>query len=83
MARTMMESGCYGVCDVQTDLHDLEKKLMPVVLELGGQSELNSMFELIGKAMAGSIKEEEVDLTPFKVVLVDCSIPKCCSARED
>lgn len=81
LARTKMESGCYGVCDVGADLQGLENKLMPLVLQVG-EGELHSMFELIGKAMDGSLRQKDVDLKPFKVVLVDCSIPKCCSSHE-
>ena len=80
LARTKMESGCYSACDVGADLQDLENKLFPVVLQVN-EGELRSMFELIGRAMDGSLEPKDVDLSPFKVVLVDCSIPKCCSSR--
>jgi len=36
------------------------------------------MLELIGKAMNGTIREKDIDLSPLKPVLVDCAIPKVC-----
>jgi hypothetical protein len=44
-----------------------------------GESEVYAMQKLLGKAMEGSIEQREVDLSPFKVVLADCSIPRVCS----
>jgi hypothetical protein len=77
LARTKMESGCCPVCDVGADLRDLENRLFPAVLQ-AGEGEVRVMHELIGKAMEGTIEQKEVDLSPFKVVLVDCSIPRVC-----
>jgi hypothetical protein len=78
LARTKMESGCYSICDVGADMRDLENRLFPALLEMG-ESEIYSMQELLGKAMQGTIERREVDLSPFKVVLADCSIPRVCS----
>jgi hypothetical protein len=79
LARTKMESGCYSICDVGADLRDLENKLFPAVLQ-ASEGEVQSMHELIGKAMDGSLEQKDVDLSPFKVVLVDCAIPRVCSS---
>jgi hypothetical protein len=79
LARSKMESGCCPVCDVLADLRALENTLFPTVLE-AGEGEVHAMQELIGKAMDGTIEQREVDLSPFKVVLADCSIPTVCGA---
>jgi hypothetical protein len=39
------------------------------------------MLELIGKAMNGSLERRDIDLSPLKVVLADCTIPSVCSSR--
>ncbi len=39
------------------------------------------MFELISKAMNGSIQEKDTDLSPLRPILVDCTIPRVCSGR--
>jgi len=79
LAKTKMESGCCSICDVGADMRDLENRLFPTVLQMG-EIEVYRMQELLGKAMEGTIKQKEVDLSPFKVVLADCSIPRVCSS---
>ena len=78
LARTRLESGCCSICDVGADLQSLENRLFPTVLQVG-EGEINSMYDLIGKAMSGTIEQRDVDLSPFKVVLADCTIPRVCS----
>lgn len=79
LARTKMESGCYSICDVGADLRDLENKLFSAVLQ-ASEGEVHAMHELIGKAMDGTLGPKDVDLSPFKVVLADCTIPRGCSS---
>jgi hypothetical protein len=79
LARTKMESGCYSICDIGADLRELENKLFSTVLQVS-ESEVRAMHELLGKAMGGTLEEKDVDLSPFKVVLADCSIPRVCTA---
>jgi len=76
-ARARMESGCHSLCEVAADLRDLEIKLFRVLLHVS-EGEVHAMLELIGKAMNGTIREKDIDLSPLKPVLVDCAIPKVC-----
>ena len=78
LARTNMESGCGSVCDVTADLRDLENRLFQVLLHIS-EGEVHTMLELIGKAMSGTLEQRDVDLSPLKVVLADCTIPSVCS----
>lgn len=77
MAKAKMESGCYSLCDVAADLRDLEINLFQVLLSVS-QGEVHAMLELLGKAMNGTIQERDLDLSPLKPVLADCTIPKVC-----
>jgi len=77
LARASMESGCHSLCEVAADLRDLEIKLFRVLLHVS-EGEVHAMFELIGKAMNGTIQEQDIDLSPLKPVLVDCAIPRIC-----
>lgn len=79
-ARTRMESGCHTLCDVAADLRDLEIKLFSALLHLS-QGEVHSMLELISKAMNGSIQEKDIDLSPLRPILVECTIPRVCPGR--
>jgi hypothetical protein len=79
-ARTRMESGCHTLCDVAADLRDLEIKLFSALLHVS-QGEVHSMLELISKAMNGSIQEKDIDLSPLRPILVDCTIPRVCPGR--
>jgi len=80
LTRTELESGCISVCDVTSDLRDLEVKLFDVLLGIS-EGEVHAMLELISKAMNGSMEEADIDIEPIKVVLSDCSIPGVCSSR--
>lgn len=77
LARVSMESGCHSLCEVAADLRDLEIRLFTVLLHVS-EGEVHAMLELIGKAMNGTIQEQDIDLSPLKPVLVDCAIPKIC-----
>jgi len=77
MARATMESGCHSLCEVAADLRDLEIKLFTALLRVS-EGEVHTMLELIGKAMSGTIREQDIDLSPLKPVLVDCTIPRIC-----
>jgi len=77
IARAKMESGCHTLCDIAADLRNLEIKLFPAVLHVS-QGEVRAMLELIGKAMSGTIQENDIDLSPLQPVLVDCTIPRVC-----
>jgi hypothetical protein len=78
LARTNLESGCGSVCDITADLRDLENRLFEVLLHIS-EGEVHTMLELIGKAMSGTLEQRDVDLSPLKVVLADCTIPSVCS----
>jgi hypothetical protein len=78
LARTNLESGCGSVCDVTADLRELENRLFEVLLRVS-EAEVHTMLELIGKAMSGTLEQKDVDLSPLKVVLADCTIPSVCS----
>jgi len=78
LTRTNMESGCGSVCDVTADLRDLENKLFETLLHIS-EGEVHTMLELISKAMSGTLEQRDVDLSPLKVVLADCTIPSVCS----
>jgi len=77
MARAKMESGCHSLCDIAADLRNLEIKLFPAILHVS-QGEVHEMLELIGKAMSGTIQEDDIDLSPLQPLLVDCTIPRVC-----
>ena len=76
-ARTMMESGCHSLCEVAAGFRDLEIKLLPALLRVS-EGEAHCMRELVGKAMNGTIRQDDMDLSPLKPVLVDCGVPKIC-----
>jgi hypothetical protein len=80
LARTKMESGCSSICDITADLRDLENRLFPVLLHIS-EGEVHTMLELISKAMNATLEQRDVDLSPLKVVLADCTIPSVCSPR--
>lgn len=77
IARAKMESGCHSLCDIAADLRSLEIKLFPAVLHVS-EGEVHAMHELIGKAMSGTIQENDIDLSPLQPVLIDCTIPRVC-----
>lgn len=77
LTRASMESGCRSLCDIAADLRDLEIKLFPVLLHVS-EGEVHAMLELIGKAMNGTIREKDIDLSPLRPVLVDCNVPRIC-----
>ena len=76
-ARTKMESGCQSLCEVAADLRALEIKLFWVLLHVS-EGEVHAMLELISKAMNGSIQEKDIDLSPLRPILVNCTIPQVC-----
>ena len=80
LARTRLDSGCSSICDTTADLRDLENRLFPVLLQVS-EGEVHAMLELISKAMSGTLQQEDVDLSPLKVVLADTTIPSVCSPR--
>lgn len=80
LTRAELESGCISVCDVTSDLRNLEVKLFDILLGLG-EGEAHTMLELISKAMSGSMQEDDIDVPPIKVVLSDCAIPSVCGSR--
>ena len=80
LARTRLDSGCSSICDTTADLRDLENRLFLVLLHIS-EGEVHAMLELISKAMSGTLQQEDVDLSPLKVVLADTTIPSVCSPR--
>ena len=80
LARTRLDSGCSSICDTTADLRDLENRLFLVLLHFS-EGEVHAMLELISKAMSGTLQQEDVDLSPLKVVLADTTIPSVCSPR--
>ncbi|MEM4298253.1 MAG: hypothetical protein QW815_07795 [Nitrososphaerota archaeon] len=77
LARTKLESGCYSVCDVMASLRSLEIKLFDRLLKID-EGEVQRLLELLGKAMSGTLREEDVNLSAIKTVLADCRIPSVC-----
>jgi len=77
IARAKMENGCHSLCDIAADLRSLEIQLFPAVLHVG-QGEVHVMLELIGKAMSGTIQENDIDLSLLQPVVADCTIPRVC-----
>jgi hypothetical protein len=75
--RARMESGCESLCDVAADLRALEIKMFPAVLNVS-EGEAHTMLELLGKAMSGSLKERDIDLSPLRPLLANATIPKVC-----
>ena len=80
LARTRLDSGCSSICDTTADLRALENRLFLVLLHIS-EGEVHAMLELISKAMSGTLQQEDVDLSPLKVVLADTTIPSVCSPR--
>ena len=80
LARTNLDSGCSSICDITADLRDIENRLFQVLLHIS-EGEVHTMLELIGKAMDGTLEQRDMDLSPLKVVLADCTIPSVCSSR--
>jgi hypothetical protein len=78
LARTRMESGCHSLCDIAADLRNIEIQLFPVLLGVS-EGEVHAMMELLSKAMNGSLERRDIDLSPLKPVLVDCTIPRLCT----
>jgi hypothetical protein len=79
LTRTKMESGCSSICDVTADLRELENRLFSILLQVS-EGEVNTMLELISKAMNGTLEQRDIDLSPLKVVLADCRIPSVCAS---
>ncbi len=77
LARANMESGCLSLCDIAADLRNLEIKLFHVFLRVS-EGEVHAMLELVGKAISGTIQEKDIDLSPLRPVLVDCTVPRVC-----
>ena len=77
LARASIESGCHSLCEVAADLRDLEIRLFTLLLDVS-EGGVHAMLELIGKAMNGTIQEQDIDLSPLRPVLVDCAIPRIC-----
>lgn len=75
--RTRMESGCHTLCDIAADLRNLEIRFFSALLHVS-QGEVHAMLELISKAMNGSIQEKDIDLSPLRPILVNCTIPQVC-----
>jgi hypothetical protein len=80
LARTSLDGGCSSLCDITADLRDLENRLFQVLLNIS-EGEVHAMLELISKAMSGTLQQEDVDLSPLKVVLADTTIPSVCSPQ--
>jgi len=72
-----MENGRHSLCEVAAGLRNLEIKLFPALLRLS-EGEAHSMLEVISKAMKGTLRQDDIDLSPLKPVLVDSAVPKVC-----
>jgi hypothetical protein len=78
-SKTLVESGCYSVCDVNTELMDIEKELFDYLVNTD-HKETTKFQDLIAKAMGGTLKEEEINLKGPNVYLADClSLPCVCT----
>jgi hypothetical protein len=78
-SKTVVESGCYSVCDVNSELIEIEKELFSYLVNTDHQ-QTTQFQDLVAKAMSGTIKEGEIDLTGTNVLLSDClSLPCVCT----
>lgn len=79
VSRTQIESGCYSVCDVTNELQDIERDLFQELVN-SHYHDPNNFLDLIGKAMNGTISENDVDFSGPDPVLADClSLPGVCN----
>jgi len=79
LARTMLESGCFSVCEINCLLDEVERVLFQEVASLGESFEgFDGWLYLLGKAMKGQLTPEEVGGLPFiKPVIHGCNFLKC------
>lgn len=79
VSRTQIESGCYSVCDISSELQNIERELFQELVN-SESHDPNNFLDLIGKAMNGTIKEKEVDFSGPDPILADClSLPCICN----
>jgi hypothetical protein len=78
-SRVQIESGCYSICDVASELREIEKEVFSSMMKNESQ-DTDQFLYLIAKAINGTIKEEDVDFSGAKTVLSDClSLPCICN----
>jgi len=78
MSRTQIESGCYSVCDIASELRKIEIELFSKLTSFGSHS-TDHFLDLLGKAISGKITENDLDITAAKPILPDClTIPCVC-----
>jgi hypothetical protein len=77
-SRTKLESGCYSVCDLETELRGIESVLM-TKLQKFGPIETDNFLELIYRAMSGSLSVKDLNLSGIHPTLSDClDLPCVC-----
>ncbi len=82
LTHNMIESGCFTVCDVEYMLTDVERELIPMVLSLK-TDEPDKWMTLLGKAMKGELKPEEVMELPFIEPLIqNTEFLQCAAGKE-
>jgi len=83
LARAMLESGCFSICDVNCLLDEVERVLFQEATSLGESFEgFDGWLYLLGKAMKGQLTSEEVGGLPFiKPIVQTCNFLKCACER--
>ncbi|MCY3414354.1 MAG: hypothetical protein INQ03_22095 [Candidatus Heimdallarchaeota archaeon] len=78
-SRIVVESGCYSTCAALQELQDIEREVFQYVIDKD-ISQVDRFYDLLGKAMQGSIREEDLEIANPKTVLSDClSLPCSCT----
>ena len=82
LARSMIESGCFSVCEVDCMLTNIERELIPKVFSIDEKSD-NRWVHLLGKAMKGELTSEEVLKLPFiEPIIQECEFMQCICGKE-
>ena len=77
--RSMIESGCYSACDISCTLDKAEPILIQRLASSNkGFESFDHWFNLLGKAMRGQLKSEEIRGMPFiRPFFQNCEFLKC------
>lgn len=76
-SRIKISSGCYPACELNCELNWLEAKLLPYMFQLNDR-DADRYLELLGKATAGALTEDEVNTVGATYFDILKSIPSDC-----
>lgn len=76
LTRAKITSGCYTVCDITCDIRKIETELFRILLNKN-PDEADTLLELLGKALRGEIRKEDINLEPIHQILPDCAPLPC------